>query len=165
MLLVLDGAYLTGCGEPAFRRIAPTCAAELQALVERLARRVGRSLEREGLRVRDTENAFLELGPAAGGTLDDLIGHSITYRVAAGPRAGQKVFALQTVPARAAEPRPGVAQCAGFSLHAGIGVEAEQRAKLERLARYVSRPPVAVERLALTATARRISCSSLLPRR
>jgi hypothetical protein len=33
----------------------------------------------------------------------------------------------------------------------GIGVEAEQRAKLERLTRYVSRPPVPIERLDLTA--------------
>jgi hypothetical protein len=32
-----------------------------------------------------------------------------------------------------------------------VGVEAEQRGKLERLARYVSRPPVSVERLDLTA--------------
>ncbi|MGH8196790.1 MAG: hypothetical protein ACRETI_01330 [Steroidobacteraceae bacterium] len=32
-------------------------------------------------------------------------------------------------------------QYAGFSLHAGLGVEAEQRDKLERLVRYVSRPP------------------------
>jgi hypothetical protein len=81
----------------------------------------------------------------------DLLGHSITYRVAVGPRAGQKVFSLQTVPAREDEPRKGVAQYAGFSLHAGVGVEAEQRGKLERLTRYVSRPPVAIERLDLTA--------------
>ena len=74
-----------------------------------------------------------------------------TYRVAVGPRAGQKVFALQTVPARETEPRPGVARYAGFSLHAGIGVEAGQRGKLERLARYFSRPAVAVECMALTA--------------
>jgi hypothetical protein len=33
-------------------------------------------------------------------------------------------------------------------------VEAEQRAKLERLARYVSRPSVSVERLDLTAQGR-----------
>jgi len=149
-MLALDGAYLSGTGEPACRRIAPQSQAALQALVEQLAKRVGRSLERRGLLVRDAENDFLEFGSAAGGALDDLIGHSIRYRVAVGPRAGQKVFALQTVPARAAEPRPGVAQYAGFSLHAGLGVEAAQREKLERLARYVSRPPVAVERLALT---------------
>jgi len=84
--------------------------------------------------------------------MNDLIGHSITYRVAMGPRAGQKVFTLQTVPAQSEEePRRGVAQYAGFSLHAGTSVEAEQAGKLERLARYVSRPPVSVERLTLTA--------------
>ncbi len=150
-MLVLDGAYLSDTEPPVFRRIAPPREAELQALVVRLAGRVGQSLERQGLLVRDTENDFLEFGPEAGGAMDDLIGYSITYRVAVGPRAGQKVFALQTVPAREAEPRSGVAQCAGFSLHAGIGVEADQRAQLERLARYVSRPPVSIERLALTA--------------
>lgn len=36
-------------------------------------------------------------------------------------------------------------------MRAGIGVAADQREKLERLARYVSRPPVSVERLSLTA--------------
>jgi tetratricopeptide (TPR) repeat protein len=145
------GEYLTRMRRHEERLIEDRAEAELQALVERLAARVGRSLERQGLLVRDTEDDFLEFGPAAGGAMDDLIGHSITYRVAVGPRAGQKVFTLQTVPARGVEPRPGVAQYAGFSLHAGIGVEADQRAKLERLARYVSRPPVSVERLALTA--------------
>jgi putative transposase len=150
-MLVLDGAYLAGTHPPVFRRIAPPSAPELQALLERLAERIGRALEREGVLCRDAESSCLELGAEAGRGMDDLLGRSITYRVAMGPRAGQKVFALQNVPARAEEPRTGVAQYAGFSLHAGIGVEAEQRDKLERLARYVSRPPVAVERLELTA--------------
>jgi hypothetical protein len=35
-------------------------------------------------------------------------------------------------------------------LHAGIAAKASQRDKLEHLARYVSRPPVATERLSLT---------------
>ena len=82
--------------------------------------------------------------------------------------AGQKVFSLQTVPAREEGPRKGVAQYAGFSLHAGIGVEADQREKLERLARYVSRPPVSVERLSLTAQGHvryrlKTPCSPLRP--
>jgi hypothetical protein len=38
-----------------------------------------------------------------------------------------------------------------LALDPGIGVEAEQWGKLERLTRYVSRPPVAIERLELTA--------------
>jgi hypothetical protein len=104
-----------------------------------------------GVLARDAESSYLELDPAADGPMGDLLGHSITYRVAVGARAGQKVFSLQTVPTRADQVRKGVAQYAGFSLHAGIGVEAEQREKLERLTRYVSRPPVSVERLDRTA--------------
>jgi hypothetical protein len=86
-----------------------------------------------------------------------LIGHSITYRIAVGPRAGQKLFTLQTVPAREPEPEQqgdhrGAANADGFSLHAGLDIQPHQREKLERLCRYVSRPPIAVERLALTAS-------------
>jgi hypothetical protein len=68
-----------------------------------------------------------------------------------GMRPMYALWGLQTVPAREEGPRKGVAQYAGFSLHAGLGVEAAQREKLERLARYVSRPPVSVERLSPTA--------------
>ena len=72
-----------------------------------------------------------------------------------GPSAGQKLFTLQT-----AAPRPpgldvdpnGAARAGGFSLHAGVDIAASQREKLERLCRHVSRPPVASERLALSAT-------------
>jgi len=117
----------------------------------RIAEQIGRTLERKGLLVRDCENGYLTFDPSAGGPMDDLFGHSITYRVAMGPRAGQKVFTLQTVPAALPEEqKKGVAQAAGFSLHAGIGIEAEARGKLERLCRYVSRPAIAEERLALT---------------
>jgi hypothetical protein len=38
-----------------------------------------------------------------------------------------------------------VAESSGFSLHAGIAATASQRDKLEHLARYVSRPPVATD--------------------
>jgi hypothetical protein len=57
--------------------------------------------------VRDAESTCLELGPAAGGPIADQLGHSITYRVAMGPRTGQKVFSLQTVPALEAKERRG----------------------------------------------------------
>jgi hypothetical protein len=60
------------------------------------------------------------------------------------------VFTLQTLPAEPEVPRREVAESSGFSLHAGIAAKASQRDKLERLARYVARPPVANERLSLT---------------
>ena len=46
----------------------------------------------------------------------------------------------------------GATRADGLSLHAGVTIAANQREQLERLCRYVSRPPVASERLALTAS-------------
>ena len=40
-MLVLDGTYLVGTEPPVFRRITPPGETELQALVERLAERIG----------------------------------------------------------------------------------------------------------------------------
>jgi len=103
-MLVLDGACLVGIEPPVFPRIEPPRQEQLQAFVERVAERIGRALERQGLLARDAESSYLELAPDAGGALDDLIGHSITYRVAMGPLAGQKVFSLQSVPPHRSTP-------------------------------------------------------------
>ena len=80
--------------------------------------------------------------------------------MALGPRAGQKVFTLQTVPPIAAgeEPARG-ARASGFSLHAGVGAAGGERQKLERLCRYVARPAVSAERLALTVNGHSIFLS------
>jgi hypothetical protein len=69
---VLDGAYLVATDPPVFCRIAPPGLAELQALLERLAERIGRALERQGILARDAESSYLEL--ARGGAMDDLWG-------------------------------------------------------------------------------------------
>jgi hypothetical protein len=37
-------------------------------------------------------------------------------------------------------------------LHAGLTIQPHQREKLERLCRYVSRPPISVDRLALSSS-------------
>jgi hypothetical protein len=63
-------------------------------------------LEREGLLERDTEQLDFS------GVLDeedpiaDLVGHSITYRIAVGPHRGRKVFTLQTLPVSGGEDEP-----------------------------------------------------------
>lgn len=46
----------------------------------------------------------------------------------------------------------GAARAGGFSLYAGVDIAPTERAKLEHLCRYLSRPPVSSERLALTAS-------------
>ncbi len=44
---------------------------------------------------------------------------------------------------------PLLATMYGFSLHAGTVCEAHQRSKLERLCRYITRPPIATKRLSV----------------
>ena len=45
---------------------------------------------------------------------------------------------------------PRLAKANGFSLHAGVAAQAHQRRKLERLCRYIARPAISTERMALT---------------
>jgi hypothetical protein len=64
-----------------------------------------------------------------------------------GPQQGRKVFTLQTLPdCRADNPSAHtVGKVAGLSLHAGVATKANERAKLERLCRYIMRPAVSTK--------------------
>ena len=82
--------------------------------------------------------------------MDQLLGSSITYRIAVGPQQSRKVFTLQTLPGCEEPFDDGVGKAAGFSLHAGVAARADERQKLERLCRTISRPAVSEKRLSLT---------------
>ena len=131
-MLFLDGVYVGAGDGLRFCRVPPPTVAGLETLVRGISERVGRALERQGLLVRDLENSFLALDAPDGSGFDDLLGHSITYRIALGPHQGRKAFTLQTVPAVAAvDHNSSAAKAAGFSLHAGVASEAHEREKLE----------------------------------
>ena len=53
------------------------------------------------------------------GPLDQLLGHSITYRIALGPHAGRKVFTLQTLPDCNEPSVDYVCNAAGFHFQTG----------------------------------------------
>jgi hypothetical protein len=60
----------------------------LEALVQRISKHVDRYLERQGWLVRDGEQSYLNLAEGEEKTaMDALRGHSITYRIALGPKA------------------------------------------------------------------------------
>ena len=100
----------------ATRRAPPPTVAALETLVRVISERVGRALERQSLLVRDLANSFLTVDSPDGAGFDDLLGHSILYRIALGPRQGRKAFTLQTVPAVApVDDISLVAKAAGFS--------------------------------------------------
>ena len=76
---------------------------------------------------------------------------AVHYRIAQGPRAGQKVLRLQLAP-RHPGSRESSALCAnahGFSLHAGVRCAADDRKGLEQLCRYITRPAISHERLSV----------------
>jgi hypothetical protein len=152
-MLFLDGVYVDRAnGTARFWWVKAPLSAELTQLAHTIAHRVGCFLERQGLLERDAENSYLAPDAVDEDPMNPLLGHSITYRIAVGPQAGRKVFTLQTMPACDPEERFGDApgNVAGFSLHAGVAARANERRKLERLCRYISRPAVSEQRLALT---------------
>jgi len=109
--LMLDGVY-ERYGEPGmrFRTLPPPGDDEVHRVVERVAGRVARLMERRGLG-RDADPS--DADPLA---------------------VAQPLLA-------------GLAAAMGSTLHADVAVPARDRRRLERLCRYVARPPVAADRL------------------
>ena len=123
-------------------------------------------LTRKGFLIEEQGMSYLaDTDPES--ALGPLRAAACTYRIALGPRAGQKVLSFQTVPTQAAPPTP--QRCVnehGFSLHAEVCCTADQRKKLEHLCRYITRPAIANERLTLNRAGQVVlQLKSTLPRR
>jgi hypothetical protein len=109
-------------------------------------------LEREGVLVRDDDNDYLALDGLEDDPMLQIHGYSITYRIATGKQQGRKVFTLQSITPMAEQGlvAGSAANVAGFSLHAGVMSNAQDRCKFERLCRYINRSGVSEKRLAIT---------------
>lgn len=145
--LVLDGVYRRAEGEPVFLQARAPARDELQGLLDKIIVRLLKVLTRLGYLVEEEGMTYLaDIDPD--NPLTPLQAASCTYRIALGPRAGQKVLSLRTVPGRDEKATAGLcADAHGFSLHAGARCGEHQRKELERLCRYITRPAIANERL------------------
>ena len=85
-MLFLDGVYVDGINGSAmrFRWVKAPTRDELTQLTHTIANAFSLS-ERQGLLERDGENSYLASEPAQEGPMDQLLGYSITYRIAVGP--------------------------------------------------------------------------------
>jgi Putative transposase/Transposase zinc-binding domain len=154
--LVLDGVFTEAPGGAlAFHPAPGPSNAEVAEALATIRHRVQRLLVRHGLKPADDATGPADrladesraggdrgrLGPGAGG---------------AGPRAGARVRRLGDArdPAAVTSRGPRQAHLEGFDLHANVWVAANDRAGLERLCRYVLRPPFAQERLRLRSDGR-----------
>ena len=144
--LVLDGVYARDAktGKLRFHRAPAITTVEVEDIVERIARKAERWLARQGFGVDDPE-AVDDTYPDD--ALAELQAASIEGRAAVGPRAGRRDRRQQVLGGKpyALPPRCGAFN--GYNLHAGVVVGARARPALERLARYVCRPPLAKPRI------------------
>ena len=148
--LVLDGVYEPKSGQwPRFFPLPAPDDAEVVGAAGQVARKLCRLLEREGL---GAEADVADADPLAAEEpfLATLTAASVSGRTATGPRAGRRTLRLGDRIDAEDLPKLEGERCAsvnGVSLHANVAVPARDRLRLERLCRYVSRPPVATGRL------------------
>ena len=118
----------------------------MQSIAARVRRRIGRMLERRGLDLEaDVTDPLADESLALAG----LSHASLRGRAALGRRAGRGPERIGGDPDAPWIDRHGPfhGNDAGFDLHAGVTVEANDRVRLERLCRYVFRPPLGQHRL------------------
>ncbi len=155
--LVLDGVFTEALGGALTFHPAPGPSdAEVAAALATIRHRVQRLLVRHGLEPGDDTTGPADRLGEESPVLAGIVGASVQGRVALGQRAGARVRRLgdardtEVVTSRGARQ----AHLEGFDLHANVWVSANDRAGLERLCRYILRPPFAQERLRLRSDGR-----------
>jgi len=152
--LMLDGVYRLTDGGPVFQAVPAPITDQLQALLTRIITRLLKALTRHGaLMAEDTAIPYLT-NPDADPALAPLHAAACTYRIALGPRVGQKVLTWKDPSLRLANPEvpqsEGCVSAQGFSLHADTSCTSHQRQKLEQLCRDITRPALGHKRLRRT---------------
>jgi hypothetical protein len=146
--LVLDGVYAGPAHSPGpFLPLPPPETEDVARVMAGIAGRVMRLVER-----RRQCSGLGDDATAGDPLLATLMAASIQSRIATGPEAGQRWRRLgdRVEPADgdvAEGPPPRCVREGGMSLHADVAVPARDRRRLERLCRYVARPPIAIDRL------------------
>jgi len=132
------GSIDTRRAEPVFQE-APPCD-DLHGLLDKIVARLMNMLTRQGHLIEEQGMTYLA-DIDADNVLASLQAASCTYRIALGPRAGQKVLSLRTVASADENTKPKRTPCAeahGLSLQAAVRCGAHQRKRLERLCCYIN---------------------------
>jgi Putative transposase len=146
-----DGVYRRSSGgEPQFVQVAAPTDEEVRAVFNQIIMRMMKLLKRRGALIEEQGETYLadDADSDQAHALKRLRAAACTYRIAFGPRAGQKVLTLRGTKRSAADFKQNLcANLEGFSLHAAVRCAAHQRKTLERLCRYITRPALANEGL------------------
>src|SRR5881628_2469984 len=153
--LVLDGVYGEDGGILRFHGAMPPTDDELDRLLGTIDRCVRRLLARRGVLDDLGEGSATDPWREEAPMLAGIAEASVQGRRALGERAGAAVRRCGASADLLALAPLGCGPCHargnGFDLHAAVVVPPRDRARLERLCRYALRPPIATDRLHLTA--------------
>jgi hypothetical protein len=155
--LVADGVWVqsSSSAAPVFRALPAPSRGDVMSVAWETCTKTLAALRRRGLwlDIDPTEDRFAAAEPG----LAQCYAASIAGVLTIGPHAGRRVLRLGAI-VGGADPEAstdepftpqGVTPGYGFSVHATRRVSGHDRAGLERLARYVTRPPLAQNRLKL----------------
>ncbi len=142
-VLQLDGVYAQAEDAPVFLPAPELTDDDVRQIVETTARRVIRLLERRGALDDGHLDRLADESPVLAG----MTAASVQGLVATGARAGMRVRRVLSDPEDAVRSGKLCYASRGFSLHAATRIDADDREGLERLCRYVARPPLAAGRL------------------
>ena len=150
--MTLLGGGAQRAGATRFLPLPPPSPHEVARVLAGTARRVARLVES---RAEGDDDVLARDEPL----LATLAAASLRSRIAMGPGAGQRWRRLgDRADPHNAEPDPEaslrIPQHEGMSLHADVAIPARDRRRLERLCRYVARPPLANDRLELRSDGR-----------
>ena len=140
-VLVLDGLYATDprTGRLRWYRARPPTTEQVERLVERLAERAEAWLARRGFGKdepveEDPDDVQTRIQAAA------VMGRSAVER-------GRRARRIQLLGGRPHQLPARCATCDGYTVHAGVAMGPRNRRGLERLCRYIARPPLARDRV------------------
>ena len=150
--LMIEGVYRSEKDRAVFHELRPPSNEDVMQVLEQIQKRVVRLLIRKGYAVeKGAESNEQELLGDGEPTLTELCqGASVQSLIALGVNAGQRVRKLGSFGIGGDSAFMEGARCAslgGFSLHANTAVGAGEKDRLEKLCRYVARPPIASMRL------------------
>ncbi len=160
-VLALDGVYTEDAdGTLSFHALPTPTAAEVSEIAERTAKRLHKAFQKQG-RVSPWDDVAAPSDAELTDSLQDAQpGLFACYQAAAagiavsGERAGKPLLRLMLSPGAMTDkpcspqaPEQPIATALGVNLYAKQLVDGRDRAQLERLCRYVMRPPLSQERL------------------
>ena len=151
--LFIEGYYEKNGDVVKFRPSRRITDEDVQVVLSKIQKKVLRLLKKRGLINQEDGDGCGDNAETEFSLLESCQGASVQSKIALGGRAGGRVRKLGSFGEVGEIPMGDGPLCAtlgGFSLHAAVATDADERERLEKLCRYITRPPVAESRLSIS---------------